>query len=137
MKTTLFYLFALLVCMSCHKSNSIDPNSDPAGNIDPSDKNASAVPLICGKGDPVQELSWLKDKVALQTDKSRPGVLSPFQIVVYNYADKSVIANESFVFSSPYMNVFYCDGSVALKAGEYDKFLKDRKQVKIVYEFKP
>ncbi len=138
MKIIVASVFTLFVCVKCNRSGLVSPaDNSPGSNNNPSNQTGSMATLVCSKNDPVTELTWLKDKIASQTNRNQPGVLSPFKIVAYSYDGKTVIANESVLLSSPYQNVFNCDGIIALKSNEYNTFLTNRKEVKLLYEFKP
>lgn len=92
---------------------------------------------VCDTSDPVNELTWLKNLITKQTDKTAPGVPSPFKLVAYTYKSKTVIEDESFLYSSPYIHVFYCDGTQALTLGEYEDFINKRTKIRQLYEFNP
>lgn len=97
-------------------------------------KDLSGV-TVCGKSDPLNELTWLKEKVEKQTAPPKVGGPNIFSIVVYEYQNKNLIADESGLHSSPYIHVFNCDGSAALKVGEYEKFIREGRKIKMLLEF--
>lgn len=126
-KSILTFALGVILISTAEKCGSENP-------VNP--ENNANTTTICGKSDPVNELTWLKDKIAKQTDKTSPGVLTPFKLVAYNYKGKILIEDQSLVYSSPYIHVFNCDGSQALQVNEYSDFTSKREEIKVLYEFK-
>ncbi|HLL93470.1 MAG TPA: hypothetical protein VK404_00740 [Spirosoma sp.] len=122
-------LFALMVVVistaeTCESKKDINPESDVNSTT------------ICGETDPVNKLTWLKDKITKQTDRTVPGTPTPFKLIAYSYKGKTVIEDQSGFYSSPYIHVFNCDGSQALQVNEYSDFTNKREEIKVLYEFK-
>lgn len=121
MRTSILFLLINLLFISCTQKK-LNP------------KDMSGV-TVCGKSDPLNELQWLKEKVEKQTTPPKVGGPFIFSIVVYEYENKVVIADESPFHSSPYLHIFNCDGSATLKVGEYEKFVRENRKIKVLLEF--
>lgn len=126
-KSTLILALVVFLISTAEKCGSDD-------TVNPETKATSTT--ICGKSDPVNELAWLKGMIAKNTDRTNPGTPTPFKLVAYDYKGKTLIEDQSFLYSSPYIHVFNCDGSQALQVGEYTDFTDKKKEIKVLYEFK-
>lgn len=95
---------------------------------------------VCGKSDPVNELPWLRERIDrhLKIDPSLINPPSPFIVTAYKYEGKIIIADESLFYSSPYLAIYNCDGSLAFgpEWNSYNKFIAERKLLRVLYEYK-
>jgi hypothetical protein len=87
------------------------------------------VSLECGVINPLEDLSWLNQK--LENIKEDP--LSG--IILYRYNSRQVIEVQSSLMSSTNISQYYCDGTKLNFEDPvvYQDFLKNRVEIKILY----
>ena len=89
---------------------------------------------VCGTKDPVNDLKWLSDKVKLLTGGPQLN-----GVVLYDYKNDKVIELQCSVCSSLNIHQYYCDGtkldfeSTSEKYKEYNNYVLNRKEIKILY----
>ncbi len=89
-------------------------------------------PSVCGTSDPINDIKWLKERIKEKTSRS-PAPF--FTITAFEFEGRTVIADESPLYSTFLGYVFNCDGSEALKTGEHERYARERKKIRVLFDF--
>jgi hypothetical protein len=115
----IFITLIIALALICCKGEYVSPQED----------GVSAV-SVCGKKDPIKEISWLKN--AMKAFQGGPKLNA---VVLYSYQNKEVLELQGSVFNSTNIHQYYCDGQKLdlLAPSNYEDFKQKRIEKSVLY----